>query len=592
MAKTFVAAAERDRESLLEALGRIGVLHLTPVDPARALPDPETAAAIHGLDAALGVLARIEPHGAAPQGDALEAAAEVLALEREAAERRARLAALAREMERLAVWGDLRLESLGRLTAAGVRLRWVSIPREDVARLEAACVSVLGNLDGGRALVALADREGGAALPESAQELSLPARDRHAVSTEAAEIDARLREVSRRLATLAGLAPAIRATRRRLDGRLADGVAVRGGLAAGPLFALQGWVPAERAPRLGSELAACGLDVAVRSVPPSPEETPPTLVRPPRWATPILGLFEILGLAPGYREIDVSPGFMVALPLFAAMLISDAGYGLLFALVPLVLRRRMIAAVGHDVTRLTLVIGCAAVAWGLATGSVFGVDVARTVLAREPLVPMDLGEESRDRLMLLSFFIGALHLSLAQLWRATSLFPSLEFLARVGWAVFLWGMFGVVRHFVLGDPLQGGSPYLWLLAAGGALAVLFTAPSRNVLKMVALGLANFPLSMLGTFSDIMSYVRLIAVGLAGSVLASQFNALAQSAGPVLRVPVLVFGHALNLGLCVIALFAHGVRLNVLEFSNNVGMQWAGYTYRPYVRTEGRDDDGR
>jgi V/A-type H+-transporting ATPase subunit I len=114
---------------------------------------------------------------------------------------------------------------------------------------------------------------------------------------------------------------------------------------------------------------------------------------------------------------------------------------------------------------------------------------------------------------------------------------------------------------------------------------LFTSPSWNILKAVGLGLANFPLPALGTFSDIMSYVRLMAVGLAGSVLASRFNELAASAGPILMVPILIFGHGLNVGLCLIALFAHGVRLNVLEFSNNFGLEWSGYPYHPFGREQ-------
>jgi V/A-type H+-transporting ATPase subunit I len=102
--------------------------------------------------------------------------------------------------------------------------------------------------------------------------------------------------------------------------------------------------------------------------------------------------------------------------------------------------------------------------------------------------------------------------------------------------------------------------------------------------MLGLGVANFPFSVLSTFSDIISYVRLMAVGLAGSVLAVSFNDLGLGLGSwFLIIPVIVIGHALNLFLALIALFAHGVRLNMLEFSNNLGMQWTGYSYKPFSK---------
>lgn len=296
----------------------------------------------------------------------------------------------------------------------------------------------------------------------------------------------------------------------------------------------------------------------------------------------MLGLFRVLGLEPGYREVDVAASFMIALPVFAAMLISDAGYSLLFALGPVLFYRRLVEHAGVELTRLLIVIGCLGMVWGLATGSFFGLDISRLLFGREPFITISLDDEARRFLMLLSFAIGAFHLSVARAWRALVLFPHLSALAQVGWCVFLWGMFGVVRYFVLGGALGWDTPFPYLLGVGAVLAILFAEPRSNPLTMLALGLANFPLSMLGTFSDIMSYVRLMAIGLAGSALAVQFNALAVAAGPWLMAPILLFGHGLNVGLCLIALFAHGVRLNVLEFSGNIGMEWTGYPYRPYT----------
>jgi V/A-type H+-transporting ATPase subunit I len=186
-------------------------------------------------------------------------------------------------------------------------------------------------------------------------------------------------------------------------------------------------------------------------------------------------------------------------------------------------------------------------------------------------------------MMRLCFWMGAIHLSIAQLWPAIGIFPHLRFLNRIGWALFIWGMLGVVQMFVLKSPLGWNTPWPYLLLTGGALAIVFDQPNRNVFKMVLLGAANFPLSMLSAFSDVISYVRLMAVGLASSVLAVSFNNMAREMDALpLAVLVLIFGHSLNLGLAMIAMFAHGVRLNMLEFCNNLGMQWTGYRYAPFA----------
>jgi V/A-type H+/Na+-transporting ATPase subunit I len=116
------------------------------------------------------------------------------------------------------------------------------------------------------------------------------------------------------------------------------------------------------------------------------------------------------------------------------------------------------------------------------------------------------------------------------------------------------------------------------------MTIIFKQPGTNLLKMIAVGLADFPLSMLSAFSDVISYVRLMAVGLASGVLAASFNDLALSSGSwLLAIPIMIMGHALNIGLALIALFAHGVRLNMLEFSNNLGMQWTGYSYKTFLK---------
>lgn len=437
-------------------------------------------------------------------------------------------------------------------------------------------------------------------MPEGTEPLPLPQRDRPTLRSEAAKIDQAIRQRQARLGELAHLHKDLQDWQNRLARRAQFGAAERSGLDNPDLYAIQGWVPQDQADGLSDAVRAAGVEAAVQTAPPTDEDIPPTLVRYPAWAKPISGLFDILGTLPGYREYDASPFFMIALPIFAAMLIGDAGYGLLF-LLPLLFYRKMAASMGPAKVQLLVVFGGATVLWGMLTATYFGLTpenfanagyagLAQVMTAIAPLWDQN-PETVRQMLIKLSFLIGTIHLTLAHLRKAAFLAPSQQALADVGWAIFLWGMLGLIWLLFFGKtepmPVPMGLIYA-LLIVGGLMAVSFASPHRNLAKRLGLGLANSLLPFLGTFGDTMSYIRLMAVGLASYYIAAAFNNLGAQVAQAMTwgvgIVIVVLGHALNVGLAMIAIFAHGVRLNMLEFSSNAGIQWAGYSYKPFAVT--------
>jgi len=502
----------------------------------------------------------------------------------------------------------VKLTTFEALRDAGLYVRIYRAAAGQADSLPGECVAIVGEIKGGE-LVAVVGHEAEAPeLPDGVEQVELPARDRPTVLAEAKGLDRQLKDDAERLEALAHHRDAIAAELSRAESDARYIVADRGGLDAEALYAVQGWVPAEKAENIAAALADDEIAAGVEILELEDGETPPTLVRYPKWARPMEGLFNILGTVPGYREFDVSATFMIALPIFAAMLIADGGYGLLFLIPTLLMYRKMCRAAGKPLTQLILVIGCVSVLWGLMTCTFFGVggfELRRaggvwnslySVLGSLQVIgaPKETARETLTDVRLsitrIAFVIGAIHMSFAQLWRALGLWPNLKALANVGWALFLWGMLLIVNFLVLSDPLHPVTIYL--LATGGAMTILFTAPSRNPVKTIGLGLASFPLAALGTLSDTISYIRLMAVGLASGILASTFNTLgamlAESATWVAGGLVILLGHTLNVGLAVIALFAHGVRLNMLEFSNNLGMAWHGYAYKPFSQKKAQE----
>lgn len=626
MSKVYVVSQLAGSDALLGALGKLGVVHLSPIDPAKAVAQEKTTTAIDKLNRAVQALQSAAPSENSPDIDPMDAADEVMHIQRDSAERQARLTRLHRQIEQMTIWGDVKLDQFAQLQEAGVKISFLAATPEQVDQIQAELVQVLGDLTPVHKLVAAINLDAEAELDETIEEIPLPDTDRPTILAEAGEIDSQLKAHKARLNELACLLEPIEKLRDEFTAQAEWTIAHRSGMSEDTLYAVVGWVPTDKAETLAEDLTEAGIDSAVQVMTPTEDEDPPTLIKYPFWARTIKGLFEILGTLPGYREIDLSPFFMIALPLFAAILIGDAGYGLVFLALPLIYYRKLVAAAGPAKIHLLIVIGAGTIIWGIGSANYFGITpetmakagnytmqikgnevadydamsagtdawaaVGRGMATIAPLWRND-PEQGRDLMMKLSFIIGVIHLTLAQLRRAAAMLPRAAALAPLGWAIFLWGMFGIIWYLMFLDIENTNWSLIGpVLVAGYVLILGFSSQSKNPIKRVVLGFAGSLLPALSAFSDTMSYVRLMAVGLASYYIAAAFNdlgaSLAETATWFVAAPIIVFGHALNIGLAVIAIFAHGVRLNMLEFSNNVGVQWSGYAFKPFAGTQSKE----
>ena len=181
-----------------------------------------------------------------------------------------------------------------------------------------------------------------------------------------------------------------------------------------------------------------------------------------------------------------------------------------------------------------------------------------------------------------------MHLSLAHGWRAVLKAPALIALAEVGWICVIWAVFFLAKNLILGDVFPGFAN--WLIITGLVLVLFFTSPQKNILKTIGEGLGTIALSLVNNFTDVVSYIRLFAVGLAGVAIADAFNAMAAGVfkkGDILTIIaaalIVIFGHALNIILGPMSILVHGVRLNVLEFCSHISVTWSGFNYKPFSK---------
>ena len=321
------------------------------------------------------------------------------------------------------------------------------------------------------------------------------------------------------------------------------------------------------------------------SEPDDPEDVP-VLVKNPRWISIIDPVMKFIDIVPGYKEVDVSIYFLVAFALFFAMLVGDAGYGLIFLAATIIFGRKLPAQPRF----LIYVLSIATIVWGVLTGTYFGSVTIAAIPALNSLIVPEMSSFGVDNIafmMHLSFVIGVIHLTIAHGIRIVQFINSIKALSEVGWIALMWGLFFVAENLVLGEPIPGFTK--WLFISGGVLVAFFSMEGKTIWSSIANSLSGLPLSLINGFSDIVSYVRLFAVGLATSTVAASFNNMILPDGLegmtiigfVLAALGLLVGHALNIVLALMAVMVHGIRLNMLEFAGHVGVQFSGEAYDPF-----------
>ncbi len=350
------------------------------------------------------------------------------------------------------------------------------------------------------------------------------------------------------------------------------------------LVYLKGYIPKDSAEELKKTAALNHWGLLVED--PGEADHVPTLLRNPRWIELIKPLFGMINILPGYKEFDISLLFLIFFSLFFGILIGDAGYGLIFllftALAQFKLGKKM---KDQGPFILMYVLSVMTILWGVLTGVYFG----QKWLSATPVKALVPWLADTDNVQMFCFLLGTIHLSLAHIWRAALRFPSLSFLSQVGWLCLVWVMFFMARMLILSQPLPESIKFLFM--TGAALVIFFTTPNWNPLKAMGAGLGEFLLNVINTFTDVVSYIRLFAVGLATVAVADAFNDLALAFGfdnvvaGFITALILVAGHLFNIVLGSMAILVHGLRLNVLEFSGHLGMEWSGHRYNPFKRTK-------
>jgi V/A-type H+-transporting ATPase subunit I len=593
----FMPNSEADIDANLTLLGQLGVMHVMPFQPAKDASIERVDARIKQLEKAIGILdncskndnSKIEVPADLNFRDrergeiallekVLEAEAQEMALEKLEEEQ-------AKELRWYKEWGNVSLSEIEDLNRIGVSIRLYLLDDRDFKKIQdCENASLVGKIDQLHQIV-FVSQDGNEKL--DFKEVDLPKYQRVDLQKLVEKNQLQMEENRNLLQILAlqkdVLQIALEERIRRMDVR---NVHYAGKNIDEQILCWKGFIPEQSVDELVAVAEKNSWAYIIEEPDQEELDEVPTLVQSAKWAERIRPVMNFMGLVPGYKELDVSKVFMIFFTFFTGILVGDAGYGLIFLLITLAVhsKTKFKRKIEFD---LIYTLSAAIMIWGVLTGTYFGSQAIADLPLLSHLRIDKLASFGGDSLFVqqLMFSIGAIQLTIGHLQTAWKYNNSVKAIAQLGWVAIIWGLYFVVDQMVLGIPAPAAMP--WLFVGGSVLIALFSNPGTSFFKGVLSSLGSLPLSVISGFSDIISYIRLYAVGLSTVLMATSFNQMALGDGittvasGISAVLVLVLGHGLNMILAGMAVIVHGVRLNMLEYAGHANVEFSGSEYQPF-----------
>ena len=505
-----------------------------------------------------------------------------------------------RELERFVKWGDVNPDDFVFLKDKNLELYLYEIPVSkyyDISDVHTIVVNQDKNIC---RFIAYSADNSQLKMPAEAKLVGLPEKATKTLKEEVISAKNDIAGINKKLNGFVDLKDNIKKCMKQLEKEIEfenvySGMGKEEGDAEASLAWISGFVPE---PELASlKKVAAENSWAIYADDPTEEDNVPTKLKNSKAVQILYPVMDFLGTVPGYHEFDISAWFLIFLVIFFAMIFGDAGYGMLMLIIGLVLALKSKIKTKEVPPAMILLVvwALATVAWGTINCSWFGIEAEKLPVCLQNLaLPVFApGNPERDmNLQIFCFILALLQMSIGHIIALLRNIKekSLKLLADIGSLSILWGMFYVVLMLIVSaEKFPMHNAVLFMIGGGFALSFVFSNYEGSIGKSILESLKNIISVLLGVinfFSDIVSYIRLWAVALAGSAIAQTVN---QMAGPMLGnfliffgILLLVFGHGLNMVLNALSVIVHGVRLNTLEFTSHVGMAWAGYKYKPFA----------
>ncbi len=631
MKKVSLIIREHEKDEALKKLRKLGIVHIeiTEGSGERLTSLREQIALLESAIFTIGKRKNIEPKDVST-AEALSVAMKVQALDAEKKQCQAERIALSSELDRLKSWGDIDPSSINDLEAKGYNISFYEMSKAEYELLAESIKTV--RIDATKSTVrfmllkSYKEELDEAVTSLNAYRLALPQLSTREMTQRLSELSSRIDEIDETISSNAcyveSIKRAVGTTEKEIEFETyATGMADENlsPESETPLSVsyFTGYIEAENLDRLKQTVQSNSWGLLVEE--PKEEDNVPTKLKNNKLVSLIYPLTDFLGTVPGYFEYDISGWFLAFILIFFGIIFGDGGYGLLICAVAAIPIIKSLIAKKQISPMFLLVglLGLSTVLWGTLTCTWFGlspeqlpdwlknlsIPVISNVYADKIWYPFwtngTAGLTTAQNLQIFCFSLALIQLTVAHIKGALRNKRTIKMLGDIGSILQLLGIYYLVLSLVVNAEVFsfglviGGIPVgtvaIALIGIGFVLSFVFSNYEGSIIKSILSSLTNIVsvlLSVVNVFSDIVSYIRLWAVGLAGAAISATVNELA---GPllgnfmfmILAIILLVFGHGLNMILNILSVIVHGIRLNTLEFSSHLDMSWSGHKFKPF-----------
>ncbi len=611
MMKYNIVLFSAERERFIERLRELGMVDITTSGWEPTEADRELVTAIESRTKALAALEQFANSEDYLAGGARLEKGEVFEAYQSAqtaiAAAKSENARLQKMLDEWLAWGDFDCSTLAKLAESGVVLRYFTAQRATFEKNSEEWganlnIAVVGEDDAQVRFVVIGN---------GSEEIAIDAQEQKAPTMNNSELKAQIEQNEATVKAQNGVLSAVADARTEIEAELAalkcqmqdvriEATADKA--AEGLLLVMEGWAEKATSEQVDAALNEYPNVVYIKENPTEEDETPVKL-KNNRFAR----LFELIGglyALPKYGTLDMTPFFAPFYMLFFAICLNDAGYGAIILLLG-ILMRFLMGEKMRKMSYLTMICGGATTLFGLATGSLFGLSI--------PTALFDFQAEFFSWALALGVFQILFGMLLNIIFKASH-FGIKSTFSTLGWFIVLvsaclaGGLQLLNESWVIPGFTTSSVAFYVAMGVGLFMMLFLNDLSRKpieyillygFLKNFASGLWDTYNNITGLLSDVLSYIRLFAIGLSGGVLAQVFNSLAMGltgldagieqfgVGTVFQIlgatAILLVGHAINLFMSTISSFVHPMRLTFVEFYKNAGFEMTTRAFEPLTK---------